>query len=41
MAQRTYTQVFKDLAARLVTEQGYNATRAAKGLGVAPALLHA
>lgn len=41
MDRRTYTQDFKDSAARLVTEQGYNATQAAKSLGVAPASIRA
>jgi transposase len=37
MARRTSTQDFKDSAARLVTEQGYNVSQAAKSLGVDPA----
>jgi transposase len=37
MARRTYTQDFKDSAARLVIEQGYSVNRAAKSLGVDPA----
>lgn len=37
MARRTYTQEFKDSAARLVTEQGYSLHQAAKSLGVDPA----
>ena len=32
MARRTYTQDFKDSAARLVTEQGYSLAQAAKSL---------
>jgi transposase-like protein len=41
MARRTYTQGFKDAAARLVTEQGYTAAQAAKSLGVDPASIRA
>jgi transposase len=37
MPRRTYTQDFKDSAARLVTEQGYTIKQAAKNLGVDPA----
>lgn len=37
MARRTYTQDFRDSAARLVTEQGYSIKQAAKSLGVDPA----
>lgn len=37
MARRTYTQEFKDSAARLVTEQSYSLNQAAKSLGVTPA----
>jgi transposase len=37
MARRTYTQDFKDSAARPVTEQGYGVSQAAKSLGVDPA----
>lgn len=39
MARRSYTQEFKDSAARLVTEQGYSAHQAAKNLGVDPATI--
>ena len=41
MARRTYTQDFKDSAARLVTEQGYNASQAARSLGVDPVSIRA
>lgn len=41
MARRTYTQDFKDSAARLVTEQGYTPVQAAKSLGVNPASIRA
>ena len=37
MSRRTYTQDFKDSAARLVIEQGYSVKQAAKSLGVDPA----
>lgn len=41
MPRRTYTQNFKDSAARLVTEQGYTVKQAAKSLGVDPASIRA
>ncbi len=41
MARRTYTQEFKESAARLVTEQGYTAAQAARSLGVDPASIRA
>jgi transposase-like protein len=34
MPRRTYTQEFKESAARLVTEQGYSPNKAAQSLGV-------
>jgi transposase len=41
MARRAYTQDFKDSAARLVIEQGYSMSQAAKNLGVDPASIRA
>ncbi len=34
MPRRTYTQEFKEAAAKLVTEQGYSPNKAAQSLGV-------
>ena len=39
MARKVYSQQFKDEACKLVIEQGYLPTRAAKELGVAPMTL--
>jgi transposase len=39
MARKRYSQQFKDEACKLVTEQGYGRTRAAKELGVCPTTL--
>jgi transposase len=39
MARKAYSQQFKDEACKLVIEQGYSPTRAAKELGLAPMTL--
>lgn len=41
MPRRSYSQDFKDSAARLVIEQGYSICGAAKSLGVDPASIRA
>jgi transposase len=37
--KRTYTPEFKEDAIRLVTEQGYKVTEAARNLGINPSVL--
>jgi transposase len=38
--KRTYPPEFKEDAVRLVTEQGYKVTEAARNLGIHPSVLH-